>query len=99
MSLAEIRPPEDRPALAQQVAVSAPTPQTFLPSRHWRRDGSILYAEVSAVDLPGPGGRRRMALARDVTERLRAEAALSASEEKYRMIIDLAPIGIYQSTI
>jgi len=99
MSLAEIRPPEDRPALAQQVAVSAPTPQTFLPSRHWRRDGSILYAEVSAVDLPGPGVRRRMALARDVTERLRAEAALSASEEKYRMIIDLAPIGIYQSTI
>ncbi len=99
MGLADIRPPEDREKMLRDVAKTATIPQTFRPSRHLRRDGTVIFTEVSAVDLPGGPVRRRMALARDVTERLRAEAALQTSEEKYRKIVDFAPVGIYQSML
>ena len=97
MSLFDIRPREDRRGLRATIAREAKRPQPFSAHRHIRKDGSIRHVEVSAVDLPGPD-RQRMALARDVTERVAAESALRVSEEKYRKIVDLAPVGIFQTT-
>lgn len=98
MTLLDIRPPEEREKLLREIASSAPLPQPFSPWAHRRKDGTIIHVETSAVDLPGPG-RRRMVLARDVTEKVAAERALTDSKEKYRKIVDLAPLGIYQSTL
>ena len=93
MSLPDLRPEAERANFRAKVAPEARVPQPFFPSRHLRRDGTVIHVEVSAVDLPG-ASRHRMALARDVTDRVRAEALLRASEEQYRTIVEEAPIGI-----
>ncbi len=96
MRISDLWPPEDRDL--HPVAKVATNPQPFSASRHVRKNGEVADVEVSAVDLPGGQVRRRMALARDVTEQKAAERALVESERKYRHIFDFAPVGIYQTT-
>jgi PAS domain S-box-containing protein len=56
-----------------------------------RKDGTFVPVEVSSNILPDG---RWEAFARDVTERKRAEQALQESEERFRLTIDEAPIGM-----
>jgi PAS domain S-box-containing protein len=42
------------------------------------------------------GADRALVIARDVTERRRAEAALRESEARYRTLFDQAPVGVFQ---
>ncbi|HVN96597.1 MAG TPA: PAS domain S-box protein [Syntrophorhabdaceae bacterium] len=46
-----------------------------------------------------PGTRKNIASFTDITERKKAEAALMASEEKYRHIFEKAREGIFQTTV
>ena len=65
-----------------------------------RRDGTVIFVRESAGVVRGDEGRVLYydGVVEDITERKRVEAALQASEEKFRGIFDGAPIGIYQST-
>jgi PAS domain S-box-containing protein len=56
-----------------------------------RKDGTLLPVEVSSNILPGP---RWQAFVRDISERKRIEQALQESEERFRLTIDEAPIGM-----
>lgn len=56
-----------------------------------RRDGTPILVEVSAKLLPDG---RFQGLTRDVTDRRRAQDALRAAEERLRLTIDEAPIGM-----
>lgn len=59
--------------------------------RHLKRDGSIIDVEMSAHSLPMSAGRKsRLVLASDITKRLRAEALLRESEERYRDLFESA---------
>ncbi|HYC89820.1 MAG TPA: EAL domain-containing protein [Thermoanaerobaculia bacterium] len=67
--------------------------------RHMRASGEIRDVEVHSGPVDAGGGRKLLySIIHDVTERRRAEQALQQSEEKYRVIFDYAPVGIYQST-
>ena len=67
--------------------------------RHMRANGEIRDVEVHSGPVDAGGGRKLLySIIHDVTERRRAEHALQQSEEKYRVIFDYAPVGIYQST-
>ena len=67
--------------------------------RHMRATGEIRDVEVHSGPVDAGGGRKLLySIIHDVTERRRAEQALQQSEEKYRVIFDYAPVGIYQST-
>lgn len=59
--------------------------------------GSRLWLETHAVPLKDTTGRMEslLGITRDVTERKRAEQALSASEEQYRNLVDRSPDAIY----
>ncbi len=61
---------------------------------HRRKDGSTFPVEVRAGDITYDGRSLRLALARDITERLQAEEALKQSEIKYRTLVEAAPFGI-----
>lgn len=66
------------------------------PGRAWnltfrmqRLDGTYVWLEHTARDVSGDkGGPSMVAVARDVTHQKEAEAALRASEERYRLLAD-----------
>ncbi len=53
-----------------------------------RKDGTTFPVEVRVGSVDYGGRRMVLASVRDVTERVRAEAALRESEEKYRSVVD-----------
>ena len=65
-------------------------PQRFM-WRHLRRNGNPFDAEVSLNRLPFRGETRLLAIARDITERKRAEKSLAESEELYRKLVTTIP--------
>lgn len=58
------------------------------------KDGSIVDIEISAKFL---SDRRFIAFIRDISERIKAEQAIKASEEKYRVLVEEASEGIFIS--
>jgi PAS domain S-box-containing protein len=70
----DIRPPEDVPALLADIASRGRERSTRV-WRHMKRDGSLIYVEVTAHDIRFTGRPARLAVLNDVTKRLASEAA------------------------
>jgi PAS domain S-box-containing protein len=69
-------------------------PRLVLDSIHRRKDGTTFPVEVSA-QLIRLDKEYLVAIVRDITERKQTEASLRQSEERYRSLVDNAPIGIF----
>jgi hypothetical protein len=77
MTLSDIRPPEDIPAMLATVAAAG---TAFRPRRTWRhrrKDGSIMDVEVTGHDIEFHGRKGRLIAVADVTDRKRLQAQLS----------------------
>src|SRR5438270_9078158 len=72
--------------------------RAYLVSRHRLASGEIRDVEVHSAPVDIGGRTILYAIVHDITERKRAEQALSSSEEKYRNIFNFATVGIYQAT-
>lgn len=66
--------------------------------RHLSKQGNIMYMEIHAHSLLFAGRQAILAVAQDVTQRLRAEEGLRESEARYRGLFEHAPYGIYRAT-
>jgi len=91
-AIVDIIPPEDVPRLAATREYLL-TPGTVQVAEwtHLRKDGTPVPVEVSSNILPDG---RWQAFVRDISERKRIERALQESEERFRLTIDDAPIGM-----
>ena len=59
-----------------------------------RRDGQAFLMEVSGSSVELRGEPHALVILRDVTDQRRAARALVDSEQRYRSLVELAPIGI-----
>src|SRR5438094_237606 len=90
MTIEDIRPAEDVPALRASFAAGAEVTGGERLWRHRRRDGSTIEVEVRGHALQFAGRDARLVLCQDVTDRRLAEAALRESEERFRSLVQNA---------
>ena len=93
MTIKDIRPTEDIPALDDFLASSLERVSAGSIWRHRKKDGNIIEVEITAHSLVFDDRRAELVLAHDITERHRLETALFASEEQLRQSQKLEAIG------
>ena len=84
MTIKDIRPPEDIPALLANVAAVTEGLRAPTVWRHCKRDGTIINVEINSHMLEFAGHRAEVVLAHDITERLRTEARLLQAQDEER---------------
>jgi len=94
MTIIDIRPPEDVPALLDTVARLSDGLDNTGKWRHRKKDGSIIDVEIASHTLDFTGRRARIVLAVDITERARAEKALQESQQWLAAVYDSSRDGI-----
>jgi PAS domain S-box-containing protein len=91
-TIPDIIPPEDVPRLARvREYLLSPGMVELSEWTLLKKNGMPIPVEVSANILPDG---RWQAFVRDISERKRTEQALHQSEERFRLTIDEAPIGM-----
>ncbi len=94
LTIADIRPEEELPALRDNLATEHGVLQWSGPWRHRKKDGTIIIVEILSHALLFKGRAARLVMANEITDRVRAEQALQESEEKYRTLVESAKDGI-----
>jgi two-component system, cell cycle sensor histidine kinase and response regulator CckA len=93
MTIQDIRPSEDLPALYGAVKSSAEGIETAGRWQHLKKDGTLIKVEITSHLLVFDGRQAELMLANDVTEQNRLEHALLATEQQLRQSQKLEAIG------
>jgi PAS domain S-box-containing protein len=81
MTIRDIRPPEDIPALLKNVSRVNSGIDDAGSWRHSKKDGGIIDVEITSHQLIFAGRNAEIVLSNDITERKRAEAAINQLNE------------------
>jgi len=81
MTIKDIRPPEEVPVLMDELSKIPAGLVRGVTSKHRKKDGTDIYAEIITRDTIFSGRPARLVLANDVTERMRAEERLREQAE------------------
>jgi PAS domain S-box-containing protein len=81
MTLRDIRPAEDVPALLEHTRVSTRIPHTDGPWRHRKKDGTVLIVEIATYPIQFGDAAAILVMATDITERKRLEEELRQSQK------------------
>src|SRR5205085_11925900 len=90
MTIRDIRPAEDIPALLDRIANFESGRYISGEWRHLTSDGKLIYAEVASYDWEYDGRPARLNVINDVTERHLAEEALKRTIQDYRGLFENA---------
>jgi len=81
MTIADIRPVEDVPALLEHITQVTPSLDEAGIWQHRKKDGTLIEVEITSHTLVLAGRPAKVVLATDVTERRRTEEALRRSQK------------------
>jgi PAS domain S-box-containing protein len=95
LRLTDIRPPEDVPALEENLAQARPDLEASGPWRHQLKDGRIISVEITSHLMEWGGRHAALVVAQDITVRKRAEEALRESQARLEAIFDSVQTGIF----
>ena len=87
LTIKDIRPAEDVPAVLESVAKSGTVLDENRIWRHRRKNGTLLDVEVTSHPLVYAARNARLVVSTDITQRRQAEEALRLSEERFRMLV------------
>ncbi|HEY6489165.1 MAG: EAL domain-containing protein [Terracidiphilus sp.] len=88
MTIADIRPADDIPALFADVGKQGYGLQEPGPWRHRRKNGSLIDVEIVGHSIAYHGAEAVLIAAHDITERNRSRETLQDSESKYRVLFE-----------
>lgn len=94
MTLKDIRPVEEIDRLMNDVRVDHPEINKAGIWRHIKKNGETIFVEIISHLITYENKPARLVLANDVSQRKLAETALKESEERYKSLLDEAPVGI-----
>lgn len=89
MTIKEIRPEDELPALMKNIAESKGDLQKSRPWKHKLKDGSIIYTEISSHSLNYEGHNARLVLANDITEQIIAEEKIKRLTRVYAVLSEV----------
>ncbi len=92
LSIADIIAPEEVSRIATEVARYRSGAVVLSEWKFKRKDGSVFDGEVCGRQLPDG---RLQGIARDISERRKAEEALRQSEERFRVALKDSPITVF----
>ena len=96
MSIMDLCPPENVQEVFREIdRIELGPPSSFKVWKHQKKDGTVIDVEVTGHTFALEGRKNRLIVGQDITERRRAERALSASEEQMRLLLDSTGEGIY----
>src|ERR1039458_9293302 len=89
MRLADIRAPEEVPAMIEYLHQLLAAPKSPRPGwagvwRHQKKDGTLIDVEIRWSTISFRGRTASLSMANDITERKRAEQQLRDSEQRFR---------------
>jgi PAS domain S-box-containing protein len=94
MTLKDIRPPEDVPALLDDLAGISEPQDVSGEWRHLKKDGTLIHVFIATHAVEFNNKQARHVLANDITNLKVAENELRQAEAYYRALIEKAPDGI-----
>ncbi len=95
MTIKDIRPQEDVPTLLESLSNVTDGLKEAGTWRHLKKDGTIIDVETTPHTLDFAGRPARIVLAVDITERKRAEEALSREQYLMRALMGNIPDAIF----
>ncbi len=87
MTLCDIHPPDDVPALLDNVSRVTTGIDNAGIWHHCKRDGTVIGVEITSHALTFAGQKTELVLAHDITEQLQAKRALEESEERWQLAL------------
>jgi len=94
MTIKDIRPPEDIPALLENIAKVTKGLDMAGTWRHIKKDGALIYVEITSHTLTFAGRPCEIVLANDITDRRRAEKEILEKERFMTSIFESIQDGI-----
>lgn len=96
MTIADINPEEDRPALEARVASITVGRDESGVWRHRLKSGDIIHVEITGHTIDLDGSNKRLVAARDVTERVVSERALAQAKRMLEIAGNSAKFGAWR---
>lgn len=95
MTIKDIWPPDDVPALLRELARDRGPLHDSGPGRHRKKDGTVFDVDIMSHVIRFGDRTARLVLATDITERERAEADLYHSRQMLQLVLDNIPQGVF----